>query len=356
MRFGGAGRVGPLVTLVTVAALAAMPSVASAATVPDASCTVHLGFSVTPSPGDIKVAQTFTAQHTGALATAQVTVTNSAGSTPGDWRLEIAATDGSGLPATVLAATTVANALADGQQGAIIGSFANPAHVSAGMLYALLVSRPGSSKYGLAGEGGDPCPGQAYFQNAVGGPFLLYLLRRLRLRDDGRSGGSGNRRQEVQEEAPQAPARQVPQEEAPSLTGRAVDDRVESVDDLLSEARSSLARLSPSEAMEATRRGAVLVDIRSDSQRSSDGVIPVAVFIARNVLEWRLDPSSEHRDPVLARRDHQVVVICNEGYQSSLAAVTLRRLGLDATDVIGGFQAWREAELPVAVLEGTKRA
>lgn len=174
MRFGGVGRVGLLVALAAVAALSAIPSAASAATVADASCTVQLGFSVTPSPGDIKEAQTFTAGHTGVLVSAQVTVTNSAGSTPGDWRLEIAATDGSGLPGTILAATTVANALGDGQQGAITGSFANPAHVSAGTLYALLVSRPGSSKYGLAGEGGDPCPGQAYFQNAVGGPFLLY--------------------------------------------------------------------------------------------------------------------------------------------------------------------------------------
>jgi rhodanese-related sulfurtransferase len=99
----------------------------------------------------------------------------------------------------------------------------------------------------------------------------------------------------------------------------------------------------------------VLVDIRSDSQRASDGLIPAAVFVARNVLEWRLDPSWEHRDPMLARRDHQVIVICNEGYQSSLAAANLRRLGLDASDVIGGFQAWREAGLPVAQPERTKR-
>jgi len=102
--------------------------------------------------------------------------------------------------------------------------------------------------------------------------------------------------------------------------------------------------------MEASERGALLIDIRSESQRDSDGVIPHAVFVARNVLEWRLDPACEHRDPELARRDQQLIVFCNEGYQSSLAAATLCRLGLDATDLIGGFQAWREAELPVTPL------
>jgi rhodanese-related sulfurtransferase len=134
-----------------------------------------------------------------------------------------------------------------------------------------------------------------------------------------------------------------------------VADRTETVEDLLSEARRGLDRLSPGDALAATRHGAVLVDIRSDSQRASDGVIPAAVFVARNVLEWRLDPSCEQRDPMLARRDHRVIVICNEGYQSSLAAANLRRLGLDASDVIGGFQAWREAGLPVAQPERTKR-
>ena len=124
-------------------------------------------------------------------------------------------------------------------------------------------------------------------------------------------------------------------------------DRVQSVDDLLAEARRELDRLSPTEAFEASRRGCLLIDIRSDSQRAADGVIREATFVSRNVLEWRLDPDSEHRDPALARRDRQVVVICNEGYQSSLAAANLRRLGLDATDMIGGFQAWREAGLPV---------
>lgn len=133
-----------------------------------------------------------------------------------------------------------------------------------------------------------------------------------------------------------------------------MDERAESVEDLLSEARRGLARLSPREALEATGDGAVLIDIRTESQRAANGVIPDAASIARNVLEWRLDPSCEHCDPELASRDRKLVVICDEGYQSSLAAANLRRLGLDATDVIGGFQAWRDAGL--AVEEGERRS
>jgi rhodanese-related sulfurtransferase len=126
-----------------------------------------------------------------------------------------------------------------------------------------------------------------------------------------------------------------------------VADPPKSVDDLLVEARRELVRLSPDEALEATHQGAVLIDIRSDSQRAADGVIADAEFVPRNVLEWRLDPACKHRDPTLARPSNRIVLICNEGYQSSLAAATLQRFGLEATDVVGGFQAWRNAGLPV---------
>ena len=119
------------------------------------------------------------------------------------------------------------------------------------------------------------------------------------------------------------------------------------VGELLSEARAELARISPAEASAAAQAGAALVDIRSEKQISADGAIPGAVHVPRNVLEWRLDPECEHRDPLLARRDRRVVIICHEGFQSSLAAATLVRFGLDATDVVGGFQAWRAAGLPV---------
>jgi rhodanese-related sulfurtransferase len=111
------------------------------------------------------------------------------------------------------------------------------------------------------------------------------------------------------------------------------------IDELLAEARNGLVRLAPSAAAAAMEAGAVLVDIRSDSQRAAEGMVPGAVFIPRNVLEWRCD----RFDPA-----RQLIVMCNEGYQSSLAAANLRRLGLAlATDLDGGFQAWRAAGLPV---------
>ena len=120
------------------------------------------------------------------------------------------------------------------------------------------------------------------------------------------------------------------------------------IDDLLAAARRRLRRVDPSEANEALARGAVIVDIRVESQRARDGVVPGAHYIPRNVLEWRADPSSDWRDPVVSDPDRQVIVMCNEGYQSSLVAATLQELGLrHATDLEGGFQAWRRAGLPV---------
>ena len=120
------------------------------------------------------------------------------------------------------------------------------------------------------------------------------------------------------------------------------------IDDLVEQARSRLARLHPHEARAAARAGALLVDIRGDLQRSRDGDVPGALFIARNVLEWRCDPDCAYRDPRIGGLDRHLVLICDEGYQSSLAAATLQDLGFArATDLIGGFQAWRAAGLPV---------
>ena len=120
------------------------------------------------------------------------------------------------------------------------------------------------------------------------------------------------------------------------------------IDELLEAARARLDRVSPAEAAAAVSDGALLVDIRSESQRADDGTLTEARFVPRNVLEWRLDPASEHRDPELASYDRRVIIMCNEGYQSSLAAATLKELGVEATDMIGGFQAWREAGLATA--------
>jgi rhodanese-related sulfurtransferase len=120
------------------------------------------------------------------------------------------------------------------------------------------------------------------------------------------------------------------------------------IDDLLDKARRRLVRLDPAQAGAAMADGALLIDIRSESQRARDGVVPGSIFVARNVLEWRCDPSSPHRDPAIDGRRQQLIVMCNEGYQSSLAAATLQDLGLtSATDLDGGFQAWKAAGLPV---------
>jgi rhodanese-related sulfurtransferase len=129
------------------------------------------------------------------------------------------------------------------------------------------------------------------------------------------------------------------------------------VEELLADARATLLRLTPSDANAAMRDGALLVDIRSDSQRAADGTIPGAVFVSRNVLEWRLDPACPHRDEQLAAGDRLLVLICNEGYQSSLAAATVQRFGpRPVGDVIGGFQAWRAAGLPVKTEGAPSRA
>ena len=121
-----------------------------------------------------------------------------------------------------------------------------------------------------------------------------------------------------------------------------------SVDDLLARARQSLDRVDPAEAAREVENGAVLIDIRSDAQRAEDGVVPQAVYIPRNVLEWRCDPECDHRDPRVSDPVRRVIVMCDAGYQSSLAAATLKELGLEqATDLDGGFRAWRDAGLPV---------
>ena len=99
------------------------------------------------------------------------------------------------------------------------------------------------------------------------------------------------------------------------------------IDELLAQARGQLERLDPAGALDAMRSGATLIDIRSDTQIAQDGVMVGALVIARNVLEWRLDPASEYRHARAPGLDDHVILVCNEGYQSSLAAVTLQHLG-----------------------------
>ena len=118
------------------------------------------------------------------------------------------------------------------------------------------------------------------------------------------------------------------------------------VNELLARARRQLVRIEPDQAAAELEDGALLVDIRPAEQRA-EGEIPGATVIERNVLEWRLDPASPSRIAAVAGYDIRLIVICNEGYSSSLVAATLQELGLvNATDVVGGFQAWRAAGLP----------
>ena len=120
------------------------------------------------------------------------------------------------------------------------------------------------------------------------------------------------------------------------------------IDDLLRAARIRLHRVGPADAVAAVERGALLVDIRPVHQRAADGEVPGALLIERNHLEWRLDPTSDARVPEAVDHDIDVIVMCDEGYSSSLAAASLQDLGLHrATDLDGGFQAWRAAGLPV---------
>ncbi|WP_240645901.1 rhodanese-like domain-containing protein [Georgenia sp. SYP-B2076] len=121
------------------------------------------------------------------------------------------------------------------------------------------------------------------------------------------------------------------------------------IDDVLAAARVGVQRLEPLEVMAAVAAGALLVDTRTESQRRDQGELPGALVIDRTVLEWRLDPACSWRIPEATSYDLQVVVACRQGYSSSLAAASLRAVGLHrATDMIGGVQAWRAAGLPTS--------
>jgi rhodanese-related sulfurtransferase len=121
------------------------------------------------------------------------------------------------------------------------------------------------------------------------------------------------------------------------------------VDDLMREARAKVERLEPDEAARAVADGtALLVDIRGAEQVEAQGTIPGALWITRTVLEWRVDPDSGHQHPALAGRENELILICAQGYHSSLAAATLHELGFAGTrDVVGGVEGWVAAGLPV---------
>jgi rhodanese-related sulfurtransferase/mannose-6-phosphate isomerase-like protein (cupin superfamily) len=148
-------------------------------------------------------------------------------------------------------------------------------------------------------------------------------------------------------------------DEQGARTGR--PDHGLSIEAVLAAARARLRRLSPDEAFEAmARTEAILVDIRPEGQRAIDGSIPGALVVERNVLEWRFDPASSSPLPIATNHDIQVIVFCSQGYASSFAAAALQDLGLwRATDMVGGFQAWRATDLPIvtpihASLDGSR--
>ena len=124
-------------------------------------------------------------------------------------------------------------------------------------------------------------------------------------------------------------------------SNESIEQERNSIAKILAEARQSLLRITPEMLSGERENGTLIVDIRPVEQRQRDGDLPGAIVIDRNVLEWRLDPSSEHRIPQVTGYDIRIVIVCNEGYSSSLAAAVLQKLGLhQAVDMIGGYQAW----------------
>ena len=120
------------------------------------------------------------------------------------------------------------------------------------------------------------------------------------------------------------------------------------VDELLADSRRGVHRLEPAQVLAAAARGALVVDTRTETQRRRQGELPGALVIDRTVLEWRLDPKSELRIPDSTDHDLEIVVVCRQGFSSSLAAASLRALGLyRATDMVGGVEAWAAAGLPL---------
>lgn len=121
------------------------------------------------------------------------------------------------------------------------------------------------------------------------------------------------------------------------------------LDDLLAEAAARIVRYTPEEALAAVEAGGILIDVRSEASRVRDGIVPASIHVPRTVLEWRLDPDSAAHDPRLGGLDQQVILICDHGCSTVLAAATLAELGFTRVgDVIGGYEEWARCGLPTA--------
>lgn len=119
------------------------------------------------------------------------------------------------------------------------------------------------------------------------------------------------------------------------------------INDMLHEARASVANLQPHAAFDAVRAGALIIDTRTAVERKLEGVIAGSLHMPRTLLEWGCDPASGHANPAINRFDQHLIIMCNEGYSSALAAVSLQRLGfVHAANLDGGYRAWRAAGLP----------
>jgi rhodanese-related sulfurtransferase len=127
-----------------------------------------------------------------------------------------------------------------------------------------------------------------------------------------------------------------------------IEDRSRmTIDDLLREARGQIDRVAPEEAAREAESGAVLVDTRCSDDREREGTIPGSVHVPRSLLEWRADPSCDHSDGRIANLEARLIIVCNDGYSSSLAAANLRRLGFTrVADLVGGYRGWVAAGLP----------
>jgi rhodanese-related sulfurtransferase len=140
---------------------------------------------------------------------------------------------------------------------------------------------------------------------------------------------------------------------APSSQAPAAGYAARPIEEVLAVTRRRLLRVTPAEACQAMREGALLADIRTQAQRAAQGLVPGALHVERNVLEWRFDPRSPSRLAQVSGYDQRIILMCVEGYASSLAAASLQELGLaGATDLAGGFMAWAAAGLPVTSGDG----
>ncbi|MBG92531.1 MAG: sulfurtransferase [Chloroflexi bacterium] len=122
-----------------------------------------------------------------------------------------------------------------------------------------------------------------------------------------------------------------------------------SINEILDLTQKKISRLTPEEAHSAQKKGALIIDTRDSADQLTEGIIPEAKLITRNTLEWRCDPEAELPDPLLSKLDKKIIIMCNDGYSSSLAVKSLMDIGrTDVSDIIGGYRAWKNYGLPTS--------